>query len=320
MKKILKLLLETTIVFGLMSLFLNMANVAAFAASYLDIGGKEIYSGANIPDPGEKSGQAIVVSAVLGGLVYVKAFTVVVGILYISILGLRLILSSGNEEDITTARRGIIYALIAFVIISMSQELAKIFDMSEEGLLNSPQNILKRVHIFDKQIEIFMTFIKYMIGGFASVMVIKSAIKLITSGGEEEEVSKNKKGIMYSAGGLILIYVGDIFINKVFYKVDKNVYSGITGVSPTVDVKAGVEEIAGVTNFIVSFIAPIAILMLLGGAIMYATSGGEEEQMTKAKRIIMASVIGIVIIYGSFALVSTVISSRLTEIGALPLE
>ena len=66
-----------------------------------------------------------------------------------------------------------------------------------------------------------MTFIKYIIGSAATIMVVYSAARLITAGGDEEKVSTHKAGIMYSAGGLILIYIGDIFINKVFYKIDK---------------------------------------------------------------------------------------------------
>lgn len=122
---------------------------------------------------------------------------------------------------------------------------------------------------------------------------------------------------MFSAAGLLLIYVGEVFVQKVFYKVDKNVYSGINGNHPGVDAKEGVEQISGIINLIISFIAPIAVLMLIGAAIMYATARGEDEQMQKAKRLITAIVIGIVIIYGAFAFVNTIILSRLTEIGVI---
>ena len=57
--------------------------------------------------------------------------------------------------------------------------------------------------------------------------------------------------------------------------------------------------------------------MLIIGAIMYATSGGEEENMNKAKRVIIATIVGIVIIYGAFAMVSTVISGRLSDVGVI---
>lgn len=305
-----------------MTLIVIFTHLSVFAGDYSSLpispDAKDILTGSQIPTPPDKTGQEIAKDLVLGGLRYVKIITVVVGILYITIMGYTLVTHGDNEEEVTKAKRGLTYTIIAFIMISISQEFSRIFDMEGgKTLLGSPQEIIKRVRFFDKQVEIVMTFIKYVIATFATLMVVRSGIKLVTAGGKEEEATKHKKSILYSAGGLILIYVGDIFINKVFYKVDKNVYSGITGVHPKVDAKAGVEQIIGITNFIVSFVGPIAILMLIVGAIMYATAGGEDEKMQKAKRLLLATAFGIILIYGSFALVSTVVTGRLQDLQVL---
>jgi len=314
MNRILKIAFQFLTLSGLILLFCNLS---AFAGS-LPATGQDIFQSSQIPaPPPDQSGQSIVVDLVFGGLRYVKIIVAVIGILYITIMGYALITSSDQEEKVTEARKGIVYTLIAFLMISMSQDIGRIFDQTGGGLLGSPQNILSKVRLFDKQIEIFVTFIKYLIAAYATLMVLRSGIKMVTAGGKEEETTKHKKALMYSAGGLALITVGDIFINKVFYKVNKSVYSGITGVHPQVDVKAGVEEIVGITNFVVSFVAPIAVLVLIVGAIMYATSAGEDDRMDKAKRILVSAAIGIVIIYGAFALVSTVIAGRLQDIGSI---
>jgi hypothetical protein len=321
-KRILKLAGEFAVVLALITIVINISTLGVYAdgdKSALPITeeAKEVYKKGDIPIPPEKSGQEVMKDLVLGGLAYAKVIIGVVGILYITILGYQLIQASGNEEDITKAKRGLIYTLIAFIMVSMAEDIGKIFDMEKSTILQSPQEILKRVRLFDKQVEIFMTFVKYVIGVFAAIMVVVAGVKLVTAGGEEEEVTKSKKSIMYSGGGLIIIYVGEIFINKVFYKVDKQVYTGITGVHPAIDAKEGVAQITGITNLVVSIAGPIAVLMLIVGAIMYATAGGEEEKMSQAKRLIIATLIGIIIIYGAFALVSSIIASRLTEIGAI---
>jgi hypothetical protein len=322
MKKILRVILQLSVVMALITITINISTLGAFAEadkSYLPITEKaeDVYRQGDIPRPPEKYSAQILKDLVLGGLSYAKVIIGVIGILYITILGYQLIQAMGNEEDITKAKRGLIYTLIAFVLISMSEDIGKIFDMEKSTLLQSPQEIIKRVHLFDRQIEIFMTFVKYVIGAFAAIMMVQAGVKLITAGGDEEQVTKHKKNVMYSAGGLIIIYVGDIFINKVFYKIDKTTYTGITGVHPAINAKEGVDQLAGITNFIISFVGPIAILMLIAGAIMYATAGGEEETMNKAKKLIIATLVGIVIIYGAFAVISSVISSRLTEVGAM---
>lgn len=315
-----KIILQFTGVLGLMIIALNFGHIFTAFAALLPITdkAKEVFQGGNIPVPSPgKEGQQALQDLVLGALSYAKVILGVVGIFLITIIGLKLIFAGGNEEDVTKSKQGLIYAIVAFVLVSMSQDLAKVFDMSGGGILKNPQVILERVRLFDKQTEIVTVFIKYVIAAIATIMIIASGIKIISAGGNEEEVKKSQKNILIHLGGLILIFVGDIFINKVFYKVDKNVYSGITGVHPGVDAKAGVAQIAGITNFIMGFIGPIALLVLLAGGIMYAVAGGEEEKMNKAKRLIFATIIAIIIIYGAFAIVNTIIGSKLTQLGAM---
>jgi hypothetical protein len=57
--------------------------------------------------------------------------------------------------------------------------------------------------------------------------------------------------------------------------------------------------------------------MLIVGAIMYATAGGQDEQLQKAKRVLVTAGIGLVIIFGAFALVSTVLAGKLQDIGSI---
>ncbi len=318
MKQILKTALQFLAIMAVSAVLIG--NMALASSLPMPDSAYGIYKSAQIPTPdiGSGEGQQAVVEFVINGVLpYVKVLTGVIGLLFISLMGFTLITASGNEEEVSRATRGIIYSIIAFVMISMSQDVAAIFDMRKDTLFGSPQSILQRVHLFDKQVEIFVTFVKYVIGSYAVVMIVRSAAKLITAGGNEETTAKHKKSIMYSLSGLVLVYLGDVFINKVFYKIDKTSYSGITGAHPYSDAKAGVEQIVGITNLVVSFVGPAAVLMLLIGGVMYATAGGEDTAVERAKRIIFASIGGIVIVYGAFALVSTVLAGRLEDIQAI---
>lgn len=300
-----------------MGLILVFSQLTALAAN-LPGTSSELFSSSGLPTPAEgQSGQETLNQVVFSALGYVKVIVGVIGVLLITVIGYKLVISGSNEEEVTKAKRALTYTIIAFVMISMSDDIGKIFDMKDGTLLQNPQEILQRVKLFDRQVEIAITFMKYTIGSLATLMLVRAGTKMITEGGNEEETTKAKKSLLYTTGALLMIYVGDIFINKVFYKINKNVYSGITGVNPQLDAKAGVEQIVGITNLIVTFVGPVAVLILLAGAIMYATSGGEEEKMEKAKRLVFSAALGILVIYGAFAIVSTVISGKLTSIGAV---
>ena len=303
--------------FGLvLGLILASVHLTALAGN-LPATSSELFSKSGLPTPAEgDSGQETLSKLVFSALGYVKVLIAVIGILILTVIGYQLVINGANEEEVTKGKRALTYTILAFVMISMSDDIGKIFDMKDGTILQSPQEILQRVRLFDRQVEIGITFMKYVIGAFATLMLVRAGTTMITSGGDEEAQGKAKQNLMYTSGALLMIFVGDIFINKVFYKINKNVYSGITGVHPQLDAKAGVEQIVGITNLIVTFVGPVAVLILLAGAIMYATAAGEEERMEKAKRLVFSAAVGIIAIYGAFALVSTVIAGKLSEIGA----
>lgn len=313
MCKLLKFLTRFSLVLGLMLL---ATHVTALASTLPGVD-PTLFGQNQLPTPAEgQSGQEIAQSLVSAGLSYAKTATAVIGILIITILGIQLVIQGEEEEKVTNVKRGLTYSILAFVLISMAQDLGKIFDQSSGTIIGSPQEILSRVNLFDRQVELMITFIKYVIGAFATLMFVRAGITMVTQGANEDKVGEARKSLIYTSGALVMIFLGDIFINRVFYKVNKNVYSGVTGVHPQIDAKEGIEQIVGITNFIVSFVGPVAVLALVAGGVMYAMSGGSEDRMDQAKRLVTAAALGIILIYGAFALVSTVIAGRLTDLGA----
>lgn len=63
-----------------------------------------------------------------------------------------------------------------------------------------------------------------------------------------------------------------------------------------------------ILNWFLGFLGFIAVAMVIYGGILYVTSAGEEEKTGKAKKILLYAIIGIVIIFLSFAIVNTVLT------------
>ena len=278
------------------------------------------YSGIPTPPP-NKSGQEIARDAIFQAVKYAKVLSSVIAVLFIIFMGVRYVTSGGDEEAIKKSTKGLLFSLLALAMISMSQEIAEIvgfYDsnaafntLSDGGIINK-DNLIDRVTLFDRRVEVIMIFIKYFVAGLAVLMLIINGVKLVAGGGEEEHIKKARNGIAYSLGGLLLLYFGNTFVTKVFYRVDKTSLP-TTGVEPQLDLGRGVQEIVGITNFIVSFVGPLLMLLILIGGVMYLTSAGEEEKMSKAKRLIIAAVLGVIVIYGAFAIVSTVTAGSFAE-------
>ncbi len=64
--------------------------------------------------------------------------------------------------------------------------------------------------------------------------------------------------------------------------------------------------IKGIVNVFFSFLGVIAVLILLYGGFVWMTAAGDESKVEKAKKTIIAAVIGLVIIFSAFAIVSFV--------------
>ena len=170
--------------------------------------------------------------------------------------------------------------------------------------------MIQKSGLFGRTVEIVITFIKYIIGSVAVLMIVRNGMRLVIMGGNEEEVTKDQKNIFYGFLGLIVIMMSSPIINNVFFKIDTSKYPGLAGPQPAVDPTALAREIAEITNIVAAIAGPFALLSLVAGGLMYTLSAGDEEATGKAKKIITWSAIGLVLIYGAFAIVSTFVARR----------
>jgi heme/copper-type cytochrome/quinol oxidase subunit 2 len=74
---------------------------------------------------------------------------------------------------------------------------------------------------------------------------------------------------------------------------------------PTADADA---VLSGILNSVYYMVGIAAVISLIVGGIMYATSGGDSNMVTKAKNIILYAVIGIVVTIMAFAITGFVIN------------
>ena len=245
---------------------------------------------------------------------------------------LKMLLAQGEEGKVTEAKKGIYMGLIGLGIISLAGEFTKILSVNKEaakivfegdnvlcqyantilggGTSSAGNELLCRVNFFNSSVKMIITFMKYLISGIAVYEMITSGYRIITLGAESSDLERDKKNLIWGGVGLMVIIFSEGLISKVFYKLNFKTYSALNGVQPRIDVTEGVQQLVGFTNVAVSILGPIAILILIGASIMYMTSGGEEEKQTQAKRAIIAAAIGVLIIYGAFGIVSTVVSGR----------
>jgi len=68
----------------------------------------------------------------------------------------------------------------------------------------------------------------------------------------------------------------------------------------TADLKA---TVINVIQWVLGILALVAVIMIIYGGFMWMTAGGNEEKVEKAKKIISAAVIGLIIVLLAWAIV-----------------
>lgn len=111
---------------------------------------------------------------------------------------------------------------------------------------------------------------------------------------------RNKKYIILV---LILAFVFSVFVFQAAEAYSFDPGSTIKNLStlPTSKVSPG-ERIILIVQVALMFMGAIVVLLLVYGGFLYATAGGNQENVGKAKKIIVWTIIGMVFVLGSYAI------------------
>ena len=85
-------------------------------------------------------------------------------------------------------------------------------------------------------------------------------------------------------------------------------YGDYTGLG-TKDIRAGIMSIV---NALLGFLGVLAIIIILWGGFRWLTSGGNEEKVGEAKKIIAAGIIGLIIIFTAYAIATFVVTQLIS--------
>ena len=238
-----------------------------------------------------------------------RSVRIIIGAIAVALIvvaGFSMVVAGDNEESVKTQRKGITYGVIGLLMISVAGPIAEVFDFRQGNILENPDEFIERAQLFDDTTRIVITFVKYFLGSLAAFMFIRSGAMMIGQGYSEETVTREKKNILIAAAGLLTVFASELLVRRIFYDAEYNDAASETVIA--LNQNELITQIVAITNIVVSFVGPIMMLGIVAGGVLYITAGGDEERTGLAKKILINSVIGVAIIYGAFALVSTLIS------------
>lgn len=155
---------------------------------------------------------------------------------------------------------------------------------------------------FSAEVYGLVTFIRALVGIIAILFIVISGIRMMFAAGEESELTKQKSSLLWIGVGLVLIAINQVIIKQLFIipvtQSDQIKSTNVTAV---------INTIGSVLQFILGFVGLIAFGVLVYGAGTLVANYGDDEMVSKAKKIITNAIIGILVIISAYTIVATLV-------------
>lgn len=212
---------------------------------------------------------------------FARYILIFVALIMLVWLGISLIVASGDENTLKTNKKYIIYIVLGLILLnvgySFMQILSETYDSGD--LSKMAIGIYEIIFLVSKYVEAIILVI------VLAVIVLES-FQIITSHGDDAQLKKAITSIQWSLIGLVVVLIADQIVNALFGVKE------MTG--PKVQQLSNL--IMNPINFILGFLASVAFVMMIYAGGLYVANLGNEEYITRAKKIIISCIIGLIII------------------------
>ena len=264
---------------------------------------------------------------------WIKTIGGAAAIIFIFAAGAHMIFAEGTEESIEKEKKYLMHVITAFITLLMLDQFIFGFiypsDTGDVDGITKPEciafmnsvsyksgkvNLSKAPEGCDLSVQDLgeagtdyilgiVRFFESLLGGIAVFFIVSAGIQIIGSFGDEEHLNKHKKTLFWAFGGLAIVLLSHNLISKFFFPVNPK-----TGdVSPNID--QGFIDIAGITNFLASFVGIFSVISILAAGIIWVANFGNTEIAEKSKKIILGAIIGVVLSIAAYAIVNTLTSA-----------
>lgn len=245
-----------------------------------------------------QEGIGAVTSPILFAIDLIRLVVSSIAFLVVVFAAFRLI-STASEEEATKSKSTLLVGIIGLLVIQIADVAVRRMFFGDQGQAFED---ISSAQIFANesvsQIRGIIGFLEVFVGATAVFVLVIRGFTLISSGGDEEAMTKAKNHVLYAVIGLIAVALSEVVIRGVVFP---------DAGERLPDVQRGVFVLVTLTNYAAGFISILAFLLLFYAGYQYVISGGNEEATEKVKKIITGAVIALILALGAFALVNTLV-------------
>lgn len=230
---------------------------------------------------------------------FFKLIVTPIAVLVIMVMGIRMVTAGKNNEEVLTQSKNFIeYALIGLMAIFVSESIVSVFFGSEGEIFRYGEEGAESFGRGTSTLfEGIYTLLQAIVGAVAVFYLIMAGLRYVGGSFSDEEVAKAKRQITWSVVGLFIIAVSELVVKDILFQ----------NKGESLGVNTAKDLFAQVTNFIVGTMGTLAFAFMLYAGYLYVTSAGNEDQVSKAKKIILWAFVGLLMAGAAFALTTTLV-------------
>ena len=250
---------------------------------------------------GEQGGDGV--SGILGAistfLSFFKLIVAPIAVIFMIITGVRMVAAGDeNEEALTQGKTYIKYALMGLIVIFMSDTIVTVFFGAEGEVFRGGET--GAIEFGRRSASLFQgiySLVQVVLSAVAGFFLVLAGFRYVAGSYSDDQVGKAKKQITWSLVGLFVVGVSE-FVAKSILFVDQGSTLGV----------ANAEKLfAQVTNFIAGTLGTLSFAFLLYAGYLYISGSANEDNVGKAKKIIIGAFIGLILAGAAFAITNTIV-------------
>jgi len=243
------------------------------------------------PPPGTTGGGMAGFVAYVGQLVPIlRGVFIGFAFLMLFLYAAMMILYSNDESAKTEAKSAYAYAMIGMAVVGLSSFIAAAIAPSPIA----PDASFVRPGFLTPSLENMMNYAKWTVAIALMVNIVIQGFRLVLSQGEQEYIDRARKRLFMSFVGAMLV----ILAQAIVVAVNPGMGANLNGLT---------DEGMGIANFLLAFVGTGAVIAIIIAGIFLVVSV-DESLKEKAKTIIKSSIIALLVVLVSYALVNTFIN------------
>ncbi len=241
-----------------------------------------------------------------------------IAIVYLFALGIQFFFSGGKDENVTKYKKEFVNIALGLIIVSASFFIGSELLSATQSTIGIEGQDEETFKAFQGKYSELFQWVPQIFAGVSLVMITLAGFNMVLRGQEDDVVQREKTFLKSFLIGFFIFILG-LAISQIMSFNSR--LDGEKGINDTNQLeyseiiqqgfeqgdaikssKEAIFEIVGMTSYLLTYLMVSTLIMLVIASLYFVTNFGNEEQTSKAKRLIIACIVALIVSFSAYTL------------------